>query len=49
MNKQTGNSAQELHAGYRDLITRDEAGAIFAIGPSDGADYLAGAAKRLAR
>ena len=36
---QAGHSAQELHASYRELMTRAEAEAIFAIGPDPGAEY----------
>ena len=46
---QAGHSAQELHASYRELMTRAEAAAIFEVRPDPGVDYRAGAAKRLAR
>ena len=45
---QAGHSAQELHASYRDLLSRDEAAAIFGIQPDPAADYAANAAARMA-
>ena len=45
---QAGHSAQELHASYRDLMTKAEAEAIFAILPDPSADYVSTAKARLA-
>ncbi len=45
---QAGHSAQELHASYRDLMSKAEAEAIFAILPDPTADYAETAGKRLA-
>jgi len=46
---QAGHSAQELHASYRELMTRAEAAAIFEVRPDPGVDYRAGVRHRLRR
>lgn len=46
---QAGHSAQELHASYRELMTKAEAAAIFEVRPDPGVDYRAVAGKRSVR
>jgi len=45
---QAGHSAQELHGSYRDLLSPEEAAAIFEVRPDPAADYPANAAARMA-
>ncbi len=44
--KQAGHSAQELHASYRDLMTKQEAESVFSVLPDPLADYAANALAR---